>query len=99
MEKFAVPISEAASIAGIAESNLRRAFIKPGLVTPIDLGGRGPVILVSELHAAIEKKAAEQRADPSKRKLRSAGAHLAAKGIVANPWGRAGKPKGKTPKR
>ena len=93
MDKIAAGIPEAAALVGLGVSTLRRLYIKPGLVVPVDLGGRARSIILAELRAAIERKAAEQRADPTVGKLRNAGAQLAAEGRVANPYGRAGRPK------
>jgi len=93
MEKIAVPIPEAAVLLGISVSTLRRQYIATGLLFPVDLGGRAESILISELNTAAERKAQEQRADPSLKKLRTSNAALVAAGRVPNPWGRRGKPK------
>ena len=101
-EKIADSISNSAASIGISVSQFRRKFIATGLVRLIDLGGRSPSVLQAELRAAVAKHAAEQAADPGKKAARSGGAVLAARGRIANPWGRAGRPpqpKGKPGKR
>jgi hypothetical protein len=93
-DKIADTVARCADMLNLGTSTFRREYIDTGLVTPVDLGGRGLSIILSELHAAVARRAAEQIADPTKKKLRNAGAVRAAKGDVSNPWGRKGKPKG-----
>jgi hypothetical protein len=73
-------------------SAFRRRFIKTGLVQPIDVGSRSPLYLKSQIRDAMLKIAADQAANPELVKPRSGGAVLAARGRIANPWGRHGKP-------
>jgi hypothetical protein len=93
MDKIAAAIPVAAELVGISESALRNNFIRTGLVVPVDLGGRGESIILADLRAAVERKAAEQRADPSLKKMRNSNATQLAAGRPPNPYGRAGKPK------
>jgi hypothetical protein len=91
LEKLADSVHNCAVSLGLGVATFREQFIKSGLVTPVDLGGRGESIIISELKAAIEKRAAEQKADPSLKQPRSAGAKLAAEGRIGNPLGFNGK--------
>jgi hypothetical protein len=91
-DKLTLNLKDAAEYLATSRSNLRRRFIVTGLVQLIDLGGRSPHILRSQLDAAVLKIAADQAADPSLFKARSGGAQLKARGIVGNKWGRHGKP-------
>jgi hypothetical protein len=92
-KKIADTVARCADMLNLGTSTFRREYIQTGLVKPVDLGGRGLSIILAELHSAVARRAAEQRADPSKKKLRNAGAVRAARGDVSNPWGRKGKPK------
>jgi hypothetical protein len=92
-DKIADSIPNSAASIGISTGQFRREFIATGLVTPVDLGGRGESILRSQLLAAVAKRTAEQVADPGKKKVRNGGAKLKARGVIGNPWGRHGRPK------
>jgi len=89
-EKIADTVARCADMLNLGTSTFRREYIETGLVTPVDLGGRGLSIVLSDLRAAVARRAAEQLADPTKKKLRNAGAVRAAKGDISSP----GKPKG-----
>ena len=92
-DKIADSVAHCAKLLNLGTSTFRREYIETGLVTPVDLGARGESIIIGHLRAAVERRAAEQFADPSKKKLRNIGAQTAARHGVSNPWGRRGKPK------
>lgn len=91
-EKIADSVANSAALLGISVSQFRRLYIFTGLVTPVDLGGRAESILRSQLVAAVNQRAAEQIADPSKKTARSGGAVLKREGRIGNKYGRLGKP-------
>lgn len=81
-----------ADLYDMSVQTLDRVFIKPGLVTLVDLGARGDVIRLSQLAEAVARKEAEQAADPSLKTVRSGAAKLKKDGRKGNPWGCKGKP-------
>jgi hypothetical protein len=91
-DKFTLSVNDAAEYLACSKSNFRRRFIISGLVQLIDLGGRAPHVLRSQLDEAVLKIASAQAADPSLFKPRSGGAVLKARGKIGNKWGRHGKP-------
>lgn len=98
-DKLTLDVGDATEYLGISsKGTFRRRFIESGLVQLIDLGGRSPHVLRSELDAAVLKIAAEQKANPSLFIPRSGGAILKARGQIGNKWGRHGKPAEPQPK-
>jgi hypothetical protein len=92
-DKLTLDIRGAAEYAtGGVVSTFKRKFVESGLVQLIDLGGRSPRILKSQIRDAVLKIAADQAAHPELKVARSGGAVLAARGRIANPWGRKGRP-------
>jgi hypothetical protein len=92
-DKFTLDLTDATEYLGISsKGTFRRRFIESGLVQLIDLGGRSPHVLRSEVDAAVLKIAAEQKANPALFVPRSGGAVLKARGKIGNKWGRHGKP-------
>jgi hypothetical protein len=60
MEPIAVSCRRAAELIGCSRPSFYKHWIAQGWIRTVDLAGRGQCVLVSELRAAVEKRAADQ---------------------------------------
>jgi hypothetical protein len=55
---ISIPLVRAHELLGSgSRTQFKKIFVDSGLVTPVDLGGRGLSVIVAELEAAVQKRA------------------------------------------
>lgn len=83
IEPIAVPISKGHLLVGCSQSSFYKIWIGEGWVRPVDLGGRGESVLVSEVREAALKRAEAIRAGNIIPPVRSARGRRSAQSVAA----------------
>lgn len=84
LKPIAIPLARAHELVGCSRTQFSKVWVDGGLVKPLDMGGRGLSVLLSELETAIEKRAAAIRSGELVPPIRSSRGRAKAQRRVAS---------------